>query len=92
MFRYFFPIDRRRRRNKPFRRRARFYHRIAARIVARRLMRESETFFVSRDGNSSEMECHVRVRVNADAIAAHVLSVVAEYDVAPYEIREADKG
>lgn len=70
----FFPINRETRFAKHWRDRSRFWHRIAARIAARRILKNRKPIkLVSREGTY--------FTVYSEELASFVLSEVAEYDV-----------
>ena len=82
---FFFHIDWHKRRQQWFFERSRFWHRAAARRVARRLMKHGLARKISnRDGDESVMAPPAE-------IAAHVLREVGGYDVTTYDVLVAHR-
>ncbi len=81
---FFFPLDWDRRKRLPWCRRERFWHRAAARRVARRIMwRSSDSIMHAMDGQL--------VNIAPEEVAAHILRKVGGYDVRARDVLAASR-
>lgn len=81
---FFFPLDWDRRRQQPWIKRSRFWHRAAARRVARRLMwRHGDALLHTPEGQI--------VSITPEELSAHVLRKVGGYDVRARDVLAASR-